>query len=87
MVKIKPTGEITANLVEGNYRAYLRGDKSLKWMIGEINTVGLQDAKFVEVLDKVDKYTPSNEIVKERAEELRRELRILKLIWRPTHGN
>jgi len=81
LVNVKPMEEILANTVEDSYRrAYLGGKKSLKWIVGMIRSSGLRNETLLEVLDRVNQYALTEEGKKERAEELRKELRLLKFI-------
>ena len=65
--------------VEDSYRrAYMTGKKSLKWMIGIIQSSSLRGTELLDALSRMDDAIPKDEDAKKRAEALRKELEWLR---------
>jgi hypothetical protein len=75
---VRSPEEIVTHLIEDSYRrAYLKGKKSLKWMVGIIRSSSLRGSEVLAVLDRIDKHMPLDEPAKTRVDELRKELKRL----------
>lgn len=75
MVKIKSPEKTDRHYVEDSYRrAYLKGVKSLNWMIGIIRSSSLRGTELLIVLDGIDKNYPFDEVSRKKAVELREEI-------------
>lgn len=67
--------QMDVHRVEDSYRrAYLTGEKSLKWMIGIIRSSSLRGSELLDALSRMDDAIPKDEGTKKRAEVLRKEL-------------
>ena len=76
MVKVKNIETTTRNWVEGSIRAYLRGEKDLKWVLGTIRDANLFKEKLKEIFDGTDSYNKTDS----RFQELRNKCKELELL-------
>jgi len=81
LVRVTPSDEAELHRVEDSYRrAYLKGKKSLKWMVGIIRSSSLRGSELRALLDRMDTQLHLDESAKTCAEELRKELKRLSFI-------